>query len=131
MNIKTGIILLMVLIVFGAKPVMATEITCPTIADIKNNQLNGWLMLYEDTEEQAQDQDAEKFKQSVTYFEAAKWNPYYLESAHCFYALTQSDGKNIILAHDAFGPVQSIDWVWTPKTQATCTANEALCRFMS
>ena len=47
----------------------AMEITCPTVAEIKNNQLHGWLMLYESNEEQALDQDVEKFRQTVTHLE--------------------------------------------------------------
>src|SRR5688572_17404702 len=90
----------------------AFALTCPTVEDIKQGQFHHWIALYIDGEEGALPHDVMQFRQSITHFEAAKWDRKYLENAHCFYAGDHPIMRGIILAHDAFRPTENSVWTW-------------------
>lgn len=63
----------------------ATEL-CPSIADIKNNQLHGWRAYYNDSGESVSNGALHKFEQTVGIFAGARWLRYAQEGAsHCYY----------------------------------------------
>ena len=120
-----------ILILISIKAHATTTITCPTVEDIKNNQFNGWLPLYIDNEELASDVDTELFRKSVARFEAARWDSYYLEAAHCFYSGDNDITHQIILAHDAWRPTLSVDWSWvTLNVSSECKSGAESCAYI-
>lgn len=105
---------------------LAKNISCPTIADIKAHSFQGWLPLYIENEELANARDVEKFQQSVVQFHFAHWKTDYLETGHCFYIGTDDIVKTIVFAHDAWRPVNNVNWSWIVTSKfAECHATEA------
>lgn len=103
-------------------------IYCPTITEIKNSNFTTWLPLYKDVEELVSQQDMEKFKEHVTTFFKATWNPYYLEAGHCEYDGSDQIVKKIIFAHDVWRPVQA-NWTWVGAQLSECEGGVSDCGF--
>ena len=114
--------------------VIANEdvVTCPSIAEIKDERFQAWLPLYKDGEELASQEDVEKFKKHVMSFETAIWSGDYLESAHCFYRGEDAIVNKIIFGQDSWNPVTSQYWYWErPARIAKCNSSvQQDCRFI-
>lgn len=88
--------------------------------------LHNWLPLYIEGEELASLSDTRQFMQDVKHFRMARWDVTYLEYGHCFY-----DGdvmtRKIVLAHDAWRPVENPYWYWLNNQLAECEASPQHC----
>ena len=100
-------------------------LTCPSVAEIQNQQFHEWLPLYIEGEELASTQDVNTFKQHITSFDVARWDRVYLENGHCFYKGTDPMLDKITFAHMAWRPVVNDQWYWTsPAKSAECRSPE-------
>lgn len=106
----------------------ALEIFCPTPADIKAGNFNGWLPLYQANEELVSDVDVNKIRNHVYAFKMAHWKTIYLESAHCFYIGDDEILGRIIFARDAWRP-SGEGWIWINSKSAECTVSTSQCGF--
>lgn len=97
------------------------NIACPSVEQIKQEELIPWLPLYKENEELAFDSDVNTFKEHVTVFDVARWVDSYLENAHCFYKGTDPIVERIVLAQDAWQPTDNAPWIWLiPHKFAEC-----------
>jgi hypothetical protein len=119
-------------ILFFTQSNLAYNEVCPSVADIKNNRLTPWIPLYIDNEERAFNKDVQQFKKNVTDFIVARWDSSYLENGHCFYQGTDPIISKIILANDAWRPVQGEKWQWKIYDRiAECYSNNVQdCEFI-
>lgn len=110
----------------------AMTISCPTVSDIKNGEFKNWLPLYIDGEELASLHDVAQFQKYVTQFAIAKWNTSYLESAHCFYSGDGAIVNQIVLAQDAWRPVNDTHWSWIKINKiAECSSTQSFeCSYL-
>ena len=104
----------------------AHTIRCPTVSEIKNHQFNHWLPLYKENEELAMPNDVAQFQKNVAHVFVAKWDPKYLESAHCFYEGTDPMVNKIVFAQDAWRPARSSPkWIWIIEDKlAECVSSD-------
>lgn len=101
-------------------------IICPTVEEIKKGNLGIWLPLYQDNEELASSSDTLLFESHVEKFDVARWSYDYAESGHCFYKGSDPILKQIVLAQDAWRPLENQYWTWIkPNKFAECHSDNA------
>ncbi len=110
----------------------SSNLTCPSVSEIKRGDFHTWQVLYRSNQEGAMPNDIEKFKHYVDGFAAAEWSNRFLESGHCFYQGTDSIMHAIILAHAAWHPVTNHTWQWIkPNAAAICLSPDVTnCQFI-
>lgn len=122
---------ILIFFVFISTKLLSQTLTCPSVSNIKQNDLNHWLPLYKDTQELISSADLAKFKQHVTSFVAASWSGRYLESAHCLYQGSDGIVNQIVLAKDASRPQFNDHWIWLqPNSIAECYGSMSQCEFL-
>lgn len=123
--------LVLLFFVFISNKLLSQTFICPSVIDIKQNELNHWLPLYKDSQELVSSIDLIKFKQHVTGFVAASWSKHYLENGHCLYQGSDQIVNQIVLAKDAFRPQPNDYWVWLqPNSTAECYGPVNECEFL-
>ncbi len=108
------------------------EVACPDVNAIKQGRLYSWLPEYIEGQELVSIEDFKKFQTHVATFEKARWDAYYLETAHCFYSGNDAVLGKIVLAMDAYEPLTTSKWQWITKNSAECNSSEAAdCVFVA
>lgn len=105
--------------------------TCPSVADIQSEHLNGWRALSIDSASPASESQLQQFKSQVAQFKLAEWMKDAPEGAsHCYYS--QTDHKNFLqlyLAKDHLSP-NSAAWVHKTVDNYQCSVNAEACSFI-
>lgn len=80
--------------------------TCPSVADIKVGQFNGWQALDVNSDTPASSQAIAAFKKRVKDFYQAEWSADYEGHGHCYY----TGYLEVLLAKDTAQPKVSDFW---------------------
>jgi hypothetical protein len=127
--LKTSLIVASLLGVSTAT-LAANRDVCPTIAQIKNNEIGEWRLYHEGSESRANDQVYATFQQTVQSFKAASWKAKRHPQAHCAYNL-DTKTIHVFLGKDAAKPEDTSAWKYVvPAADAICkNSNVEICAF--
>lgn len=86
--------------------------TCPSVAELKNHQLNGWTAYNSDSGEELPQNLVIEFEKQTSQFLMAEWAEGAPEGAsHCYYGDKQGEYMNAFLAkHDYYPNMQAGNW---------------------
>lgn len=116
--------LFIISILLFSNVVYAKTIICPSVEDIKNKNLNGWIPFYIDGEMLVKNEDVVKFRETITAFKSAKWNSQYFATAHCYYSGSDAIANKVTLGQQAWSPRDTGAWRWIRQDEyAVCESN--------
>jgi hypothetical protein len=108
--------------------------TCPSIADIQTDNLQGWHVININNGLPATPHAIDYFKKNIQYFALAEWMKDAPEGeAHCYYYNQQkTDYLNVLLAKPALRPnLSTTAWQKLTANVLQCHADLSACSFQS
>lgn len=106
--------------------------TCPTVADIKNNQFRTWQAFGSDSGEPLNHAQLEKFKRQIHRFNMAEWAEDAPEGeSHCYYAAKNRDYADGFLAADHLQPDRTQPGWQIESGFVRCRQDTSACLFIS
>lgn len=104
---------------------------CPTVTEVQFGRYYDWMPVYINTQQHADYDDINRFEQSVTAFQTARWSSDYHKQAHCHYTGDDAVTHTVALAHRASYPLESSDWHWLQQERlAECNDDPFACQFI-
>ncbi len=105
--------------------------TCPSVAELKNHQLNGWVAYNSDSGEELPLSQIKIFEKETSQFLMAEWAEGAPEgTSHCYYSDKRGEYMNAFLAqHDHYPNLQTGNWR-NESGFLRCHADTKQCTFI-